>query len=63
MSNLRKAAEMVVEVFDNDYGDIAKKIAIHELRKALNEKLPVKSYCGGKPNYCDEPEKWMKEEK
>ena len=25
-----------------------------DLRKALEqtEKLPVKSYCGGKPNYC-----------
>ena len=23
---------------------------------------PVKSYCGGKPNYCTEPEDWVKRE-
>lgn len=37
MSDLRKAAEMVLEVYDNDYGDIAKKIALSELRQALAE--------------------------
>ena len=27
------------------------------LRQALAK--PVKSYCGGKPNYCTEPEDWV----
>jgi len=35
MRNLREAAEMVVDCFDNDYGQIAKDIAISDLRDAL----------------------------
>ena len=35
MHKLREAAEMVIECFDNDYGKLAKDIAISDLRAAL----------------------------
>lgn len=37
MNSLRKAAEMVLEVFDNDYGQIAKDCAMADLRRALEK--------------------------
>ena len=37
MSSLRDAAEMVLECFDNDYGKIAKDIALSDLRQALKD--------------------------
>jgi len=55
MTDLRKAAELALEaledVFDLKNKDVE---AIQALRQALaqTEKPPVKSYCGGKPNYC-----------
>lgn len=39
--SLIKAAEMILEVFDNNYGQIAKDIAISDLRHALNDKNKV----------------------
>ena len=33
----------------------------HSLGLFIDEP-PVKSYCGGKPNYCTEPEDWVKRE-
>lgn len=53
--DLQKAAEMALEYFVNAYGLEDKEIEIKEaLQEALAqlEKPPVKSYCGGKPNYC-----------
>jgi len=53
--DLRKAAEMALEYFEDAYGLEDTEVAIKEaLRQALaqTEKPPVKSYCGGKPNYC-----------
>ena len=38
MNELRQAAEMLLEVFDNDYGQMAKDIAIADLRRALNDR-------------------------
>lgn len=38
MQKLRQAAEMLLEVFDNDYGQMAKDIAISDLRQALHDK-------------------------
>ena len=37
---------------------------VEALRQALaqEEKPPVKTYCGGKPNYCTEPEELVKQE-
>ena len=35
MSDLRKAAELVIEAHDNCYGDIAHDAAIDQLRQAL----------------------------
>lgn len=37
MSDLREAAQMLLETFDEDYGQIAKNIAIADLRRALDE--------------------------
>jgi len=37
MKSLKEAAEMVVECFDNDYGQIAKDCAMADLRRALAE--------------------------
>lgn len=37
MTDLRKAAEMVLEVLDKNYGQIATNIAITDLRRALDE--------------------------
>jgi len=71
MTDLRKAAEMALEYFEDAYGLEDTEVAIKEaLRQALahkaldrmvaeNERLglyedgpAVKTYCGGKPNYC-----------
>jgi hypothetical protein len=62
MTDLRKAAEMALEaleMLDRRGGlglDVHEYIRtkIEALRQALaqEEKSPVKSYCGGKPNYC-----------
>jgi hypothetical protein len=38
MNNLKEAAEMVLECFDNDYGQLAKDCALADLRRALNDK-------------------------
>lgn len=53
--DLQKAAKMALEYFENAYGLEDAEVAIKEaLEEALAqiEKPPVKSYCGGKPNYC-----------
>jgi len=51
MTDLRKAAEMALEALEEQWEEHE---AIDALRQALaqTEKPPVKSYCGGKPNYC-----------
>ena len=56
LQKLRKAAEMALEALDClpwQASPIAVE-ATKALRQALaqTEKLPVKTYCGGKPNYC-----------
>ena len=73
MSDLRKAAEMALEALESVYGKGKRcEVAIKELRQALaqpvdaaivaevgiwGEEPPVKTYCGGKPNYCTPEEK------
>lgn len=65
MTDLRKAAEMALEALESwqktclDCGRASDELGratapIQALRQALaqTEKPPVKSYCGGKPNYC-----------
>ena len=63
MSNLRQAAEMALKALENAETDTLVEVAPHvweyrgslviqALRKALNDKPAVKSYAGGKPNYC-----------
>ena len=57
MTDLRKAAEMALEaMLDIPMAERPKAQvkAIQALRQALaqEEKPPVKTYCGGKPNYC-----------
>ena len=55
MNELRKAAEMALEALDYEAREEPESIWIAEreaLRQALDDKPPVKSYCGGKPNYC-----------
>ena len=59
MTDLRKAAERALEAledyrFASAFERPLAQDAIDELRQALaqTEKPPVKSYCGGKPNYC-----------
>ena len=61
MSDLRKAAEMALEFvawFASDDHSIRPKHKAPEIAEALRqalaqtEKPPVKTYCGGKPNYC-----------
>ena len=53
MTDLRKAAEQAIEAIMHG-GVKEQAAAVYELRQALaqEEKPPVKSYCGGKPNYC-----------
>ena len=66
MTDLRKAAEQALEALESVYGKGKRcEAAIKELRQALaqpdlarvgevgvwGEKW-VKTYCGGKPNYC-----------
>jgi hypothetical protein len=53
MKDLRKAAEQAIEAIMHG-GVKEQAAAVYELRQALaqEEKPPVKSYCGGKPNYC-----------
>ena len=53
MTDLRKAAEQAIEAIMNG-GAKEQAAAVYELRQALahEEKPLVKSYCGGKPNYC-----------
>jgi hypothetical protein len=57
MTDLRKAAEMALERLESHEYWMDDE-AIKALRQALAQ--PVKTYCGGKPNYCTEPEstKW-----
>ena len=53
MSNLRQAAEMALKALEDIFGKEKKDVgAIQALRQALNDKPAVKSYAGGKPNYC-----------
>jgi hypothetical protein len=65
MSNLRKAAEMALKALENMSPDTDTlvevephvweyrgSLVIQALRQALNDKPAVKSYAGGKPNYC-----------
>ena len=58
MTDLRKAAEMALEMFDwlerrSMYQDLQMKETHEALRQALAEQEPwVKTYSGGKPNYC-----------
>ena len=51
MNDLRKAAEMALGALDSDNPDIQLRAAI-ALRQALEDRPLVKTYCGGKPNYC-----------
>ena len=53
MTDLRKAAEMALEALMQK-GEHHPKVyrAAEALRQALDDKPAVKSYCGGKPNYC-----------
>ena len=53
MTDLRKTAEQAIEAIMHG-GVKEQAAAVYELRQALaqEEKPPVKSYCGGKPNYC-----------
>jgi hypothetical protein len=53
MKDLRKAAEQAIEAIMHG-GVKEQAAAVYELRQALaqEEKPPVNSYCGGKPNYC-----------
>ena len=54
MSDLRKAAELVIEAHDNRYGDIAHDAAVDQLRQALaqSEQIPdsKQSYLDGLNN-------------
>jgi len=54
--SLRKAAKMALRVLENPWKAKPDGVAdaIEALRQALaqTEKPPVKTYCGGKPNYC-----------
>ena len=59
MNDLRKAAEMALEFVEwlcsDDHSVKPKNNALktrEALRQALDDKPPVKSYAGGKPNYC-----------
>ena len=68
MNDLRKAAEIALEALESVYGKGQRcEAAIKALRQALaqtvdlarvgevgvwGEKPWVKTYCGGKPNYC-----------
>jgi hypothetical protein len=58
MTDLRKAAAMALKYFEDAYGLEDDEIEIREaLRKALP---PVKTYSGGIPNYCTDPEReWV----
>ena len=55
--NLRKAAEQALEAL-NSVSDWDCTYPIGKAKEALRqalaqeEKPPIKSYCGGKPNYC-----------
>ena len=57
MTDLRKAAEMALEALGSD--SISFKLEARvALRQALAEPEPwVKTYCGGKPNYCTPEER------
>ena len=58
MTDLREAAEMALEALEDIFGKEKKDVgAINALRQALDDKPAVKSYCGGKPNYCTPEEK------
>jgi hypothetical protein len=53
MTDLRQAAEMALQYFEDAYGLEDTEVAIKEaLRQALDDKPAVKTYAGGKPNYC-----------
>lgn len=53
MNDLRKAAEMALEAL-MQRGEHHPKVyqAAEALRQALDDRPLVKTYCGGKPNYC-----------
>ena len=54
MNDLRKAAEMMLfRLLGDENHDIQLRAAIALLQALAHEEKPlVKSYCGGKPNYC-----------
>ena len=54
MTDLRKAAEMMLfRLLGDENHDIQLRAAIALLQALAHEEKPlVKSYCGGKPNYC-----------
>jgi hypothetical protein len=57
MNDLRKAAEMALKQIQRDdvylgHRSKTRADAITALRQALDDKPPVKTYAGGKPNYC-----------
>jgi hypothetical protein len=53
VDKLRQAAEMALQYFEDAYGLEDTEVAIKEaLRQALDDKPAVKTYAGGKPNYC-----------
>jgi len=46
MSDLRKAAKMLIETHDQGYGKIAHDLAVEELRKALAQPEQKKEWVG-----------------
>ena len=63
MKDLRKAAERVLKNYDEAPFTVQVDFFWQEDFEALRQVLaqPIKSYCGGKPNYCTEPEDWVKQ--
>jgi len=65
MTDLRKAAEALIKhweagEFQNCTGNMAGHIGLLRQALAQTEKPPVKTYCGGKPNYCiPEEREWV----
>ena len=56
-NSLRKAAEMALGVLlDSKTRADEVAEAVKVIRQALDDKPPVKTYCGGVPNYCTHEE-------
>ena len=57
MNDLRRAAEMALKQLHRDdwylgHRSKTRADAITALQQALDDQPPVKTYCGGVPNYC-----------